>query len=204
MCDIVSASLPAVVDELVTRLAKINGVGPRVIQSVVALTESGNSSRGVLVALVPHLTVGSPVTASRSRVTRLDGGGQENVGAELELGTSPATAAVASALSGDSNSSAHVAPASLPLEGQSVVFTGKIDHPRFGRSDNCRYVEALGGAVRSAVTSKTNILVVGAGNDSKSQKLQAALNAHEETVTVWSAEQWVSFVTQHGCITAAS
>ena len=92
-----------------------------------------------------------------------------------------------------------------PLEGQLVVFTGKLS--LLGRKDACALVARLGGVTSDDVTAKTTMLVVGAegfgsaaapdvSSDQKSQKLKRAeeLNAQGSGIHIVAEPDFCNLV----------
>ena len=85
------------------------------------------------------------------------------------------------------NSSSPDVPGCPPLEGQLVVFTGKLSS--LGRRDARALVARLGGTTADDVNARTTMLVIGAegfGQTGKSNKLKRAeeLNAQPDSVAI--------------------
>lgn len=76
---------------------------------------------------------------------------------------------------------------SLPLAGKSILFTGSLE--KMTRDEASKFAEQAGAKTISAVSSKLNILVVGANAGSKLTKAQAL-----GTVTIWSEDQFLEAI----------
>ena len=81
-------------------------------------------------------------------------------------------------------------PASLPLDGQTVVLTGTL--PSLGRDQAKERLEALGAKVAGSVSKKTSFVVAGAEAGSKLDR------ANELGVPVWDEAQLRALLAEHG------
>jgi len=77
-----------------------------------------------------------------------------------------------------------------PLEGKKFVFTGGLE--RMTRSQAKKLVEGAGGKAVSSVSGETDYVVAGPGAGSKLEK------ARELGLTVWSEEEFLTFLTEAG------
>lgn len=75
-----------------------------------------------------------------------------------------------------------------PWEGQSFVFSGGLDS--MTRPEASERIEALGGVVRSSVSRKTNVLILGDDAGSKYQRAQ------ELDTTIWEEEEFLAALAQ--------
>jgi DNA ligase (NAD+) len=79
-----------------------------------------------------------------------------------------------------------IADQQSPLFGKSVVFTGTLE--KMGRAEAKAKAEAIGAHVSSAVSAKTNYVVVGTDAGSKATK------AKELGVTVITEDEWLELI----------
>jgi len=81
-------------------------------------------------------------------------------------------------------------PASLPLEGQTVVLTGTL--ATLGREQAKEKLESLGAKVAGSVSKKTSFVVAGEAAGSKLDK------ARELGVAIWDEAQLLALLAEHG------
>ena len=153
--------------------------------------------------------------ALESRLMRIDGIGPRTVSSVLSLGSAEnPTHAIAQKLLTKLHILEDYVPRSdsdvvdtntseekntLPLLGKMVVFTGGIAHNACTREANRNFVSKLGGNVANSVTAKTNILVIGdKKGKGNTRKIDAAMT--HDSIEVWTAMRWVSFLLDNGLI----
>lgn len=186
------SSVTIVDNELVVRIESLQGIGSRVAEALAELANPESPARRAVEQLLPFVYVlDDGVVGARDSIKTITSSvinDRELKVREVQNDT----------VSGSDKKAPKAVATARPLEGKTVVFTGGMSHALCNRELNKQYTVALGGKVGSAVSGRTDILVVGdQTGKGPSSKMSAVREKYGDRVEVWSTEKWIEFLNQH-------